>query len=199
MDPGESLSATWPPLGTPSRAHASQAAPRAATTPPPCAAPLQLRPLAVESTAPSHYIPHPGAPWPIKTPSTPQSRPFPPFFLLPPLRHGRRDPALPDQLAQPTLPPPTTVIASPPPRYAPRARNRTQTASRRRSPFAPPPASSGSPRTGQLRRRPSPTATPEASTSSRGARARLVPPPRALLHLQRRRTEQPTRHQRRRA
>ena len=75
----------------------------------------------------------------------------------------------------------------------------TQTSSRRRSPFAPPPASSGSPRTGRLRRRPSTTATPEASTSSRGARARLVSLPRALLHLQRRRTEQPTRHQRRRA
>src|SRR6185312_273051 len=85
------------------------------------------------------------------------------------------------------------------PRYAPRARNRTQTPSRRRSLLAPPPASSGSPRTGQLRGRPSPTATPEASTSSRGARAHLVPLPRALLHLQRRRTEQPTRHQRRRA
>ena len=97
------------------------------------------------------------------------------------------------------MPPPTTAIASPPPRYAPRARNRTQTPSRRRSLLAPPPASSGSPRTGHLRGRPSPTATPEASTSSRGARARLVPLPRALFHLQRRRTEQPTRHQRRRA
>ena len=97
------------------------------------------------------------------------------------------------------MPPPTTAAASPPPSYAPRARNRPQTSSRRRSPFAPPPASSGSPRTGQLRRRPSTTATPEASTSSRGARARLVPLPRALLRLQRRRTEQPARHQRRRA
>src|SRR6185312_13951364 len=53
--------------------------------------------------------------------------------------------------------------------------------------------------TGRLRRRPSTTATPEASSSSRGARARPVPLPRALLHPQRRRTEQPTRHQRRRA
>ena len=69
-----------------------------------------LHPLAVESpraksTAPSHCIPSPGAPWPIKTPSTPQSRPFSPFFLLPPLRHGRRDPALADRLAQPHIAP----------------------------------------------------------------------------------------------
>src|SRR6185436_7544317 len=107
---GNRLAPPGPPLGTSSRAHASQAAPRAATTPPPCAAPLQLRPLAVElprakSTAPSHCIPPPGAPWPIKTPSTPQSRPFSPFFLLPPLRHGRRDPALADRLAQPHIAP----------------------------------------------------------------------------------------------
>ena len=94
-----------PPLGTPSRAHASQAAPRAATTPPPCAAPLQLRPLAIKSpraksTAPSHCIPPPGAPWPIKTPSTPQSRPFSPLLPPPaappwPPRSSSRGPASP--------------------------------------------------------------------------------------------------------
>ena len=99
-----------PPLGALPRPHASQAASRAATTPPPCAAPLPLRPLAVDSpraksTAPSHSIPHPGALWPIKTHRTPQSRPFFPFFLLPPLRHGRRDPALADRLAQPHIAP----------------------------------------------------------------------------------------------
>jgi len=99
-----------PPLGTSSRPHASQAASRAATTPPPCAAPLPLRPLAVvrpwpKSTAPSRSIPHPGARWPIKTHRTPQTRPFFPFFLLPPLRHGRRDPALADRLAQPHIAP----------------------------------------------------------------------------------------------
>ena len=37
---GNRLAPPGPPLGTSSRAHASQAAPRAATTPPPCAAPL---------------------------------------------------------------------------------------------------------------------------------------------------------------
>ena len=95
----------------PSHAHTR---PRPLPEPPrhpqPCAAPLPLRPLAVDSpraksTAPSHSIPHPGALWPIKTPRTPQSRPFFPFFLLPPLRHGRRDPALADRLAQPHIAP----------------------------------------------------------------------------------------------
>jgi len=99
-----------PPLGALPRPHASQAAPRAATTPPAmrraAAAPPARRRLArAKSTAPSHSIPHPGALWPIKTPRTPQSRPFFPFFLLPPLRHGRRDPALADRLAQPHIAP----------------------------------------------------------------------------------------------
>ena len=110
MDPGKPLSATWPPLGTSSRAHASQTPPRAATTPRPAQRRCLLRPLAVEpsrtnSTAPSHSIPHTGALWPIKTPRTPQSRPFSSFFFLPPLRHGRRDPALADRLAQPHIAP----------------------------------------------------------------------------------------------
>ena len=81
--PGESLSATWPPLGTSSRAHASQTPPRAATIPRPTQHCCLLRSLAVEtprakSTAHSHYIPHPGAPWPIKTPRTPPSHAFSP-------------------------------------------------------------------------------------------------------------------------
>jgi len=100
-----------PPLGTSSRPHASQAASRAATTPPPCAAPLPLRPLAVESpraksTAPRHHFPRPGTPWPIRTPRAPPSRAFSSFFLLlPPLRHGRRDPARADRLTQPYIVP----------------------------------------------------------------------------------------------
>ena len=99
-----------PPLGTSSRAHESQTPPRAATTPRPAQRRCLLRPLAVESpraksTAPRRHIPHPGAPWPIKTPRTPPSRPFSSFFFLPPLRHGRRDPALADRLAQPHIAP----------------------------------------------------------------------------------------------
>src|SRR6185503_11976823 len=98
------------PLGTSSRAHASQAAPRAATTPPAlrraAAAPLARRhaPL-TQIDRPQSLHPSPGAPWPIRTPRAPPSRPFFPFFLLPPLRHGRRDPAVADRLAQPHIAP----------------------------------------------------------------------------------------------
>ena len=62
-------------------------------------------PSRAKSTAPSRYIPRPGAPWPIKTPRTPPSRAFSSFFLLPPLRHGRRDPARADRLTQPCIAP----------------------------------------------------------------------------------------------
>ena len=110
MDPGKPLSATWPPLGTSSRAHASQTPPRAATTPRPAQRRCLLRPFAVESpraksTAPRHHFPRPGTPWPIRTPRAPSSRTFSSFFLLPPLRHGRRDPARADQLTQPYIAP----------------------------------------------------------------------------------------------
>ena len=69
-----------------------------------------LRPLAVESpraksTAPRHHIPRPGTPRSIRTPRAPPSRPFSSFFLLPPLRHGRRDPARADRLTQPYIVP----------------------------------------------------------------------------------------------
>ena len=110
MDPGKPLHATWPaPWHLLARTRVPGRS-RAATTPRPAQRRCLLRPLAVEpprtkSTAPSHCIPPPGAPWPIKTPSTPQSRPFFPFFLLPPLRHGRRDPARADRLAQPHIAP----------------------------------------------------------------------------------------------
>ena len=110
MDPG---SPSAPPgcLLAPPHAHTR---PRPLPEPPRHPRPAQrrclLRPLAVESpraksTTPSHCIPPPGAPWPIKTPRTPQSRPFFPFFLLPPLRHGRRDPARADWLTQPYIAP----------------------------------------------------------------------------------------------
>ena len=104
------LAPPGPPLGT-LHAHTR---PRRAPEPPrhPRHAPRRcpLRPLTVvhpgpKSTTPSHYSPHPGAPWPIKTPRTPPSRPFSSFFLLPPLRHGRRDPARADRLTQPCIAP----------------------------------------------------------------------------------------------
>ena len=40
-----------------------------------------------------------------KNPRAPPSRPFSSFFLLPPLRHGRRDPARADRLTQPYIAP----------------------------------------------------------------------------------------------
>ena len=98
-----------PPLGTPSRAHASQTLSRAATTPPAGAAPLppppaRRRVAQGQIDRPRHHFPRPGAPWPIRTPRAPPSRAFS-SFLLPPLRHGRRDPALADRLAQPHIAP----------------------------------------------------------------------------------------------
>ena len=111
MDPGSPPAPPGPPIGTFPRAHASQTRSRAATrTQAMRSAARPLRQPAVESsraksTAPRRYSPRPGALWPIKTPRTPPSRAFSPFFLLPPLRHGRRDPALADRLAQPHIAP----------------------------------------------------------------------------------------------
>jgi hypothetical protein len=110
MDPGKPFNATWPaPWHLLARTRVPGRS-RAATTPRPAQRRCLLRPLAVESpraksTTPSHYIAHPGALWPIKTPRNPRSRPFFLFFLLPPLRHGRRDPARADRLAQPHIAP----------------------------------------------------------------------------------------------
>ena len=64
-----------------------------------------VEPSRAKSTAPRHYSPHPGAPWSIRTPRAPPSRAFFSFFLLPPLRHGRRDLARADQPPQPYIVP----------------------------------------------------------------------------------------------
>ena len=90
-------------------------------------------------------------------------------------------------LHSPALLHPSTPIASQHSSNAPRVLNRAQTHPRHRSPSAPPPASSGSPRTGQTRGRPCTRATPGASSCSHGACARDVPLPRTLLRLHHRR------------
>src|SRR6185437_1532540 len=99
-----------PPLGALPRPHASQAAPRAATTPPAmrraAAAPPARRRLAQgQIDRPQALHSSPRSSLAYKDPQNPTVAPFFPFFLLPPLRHGRRDPALADRLAQPHIAP----------------------------------------------------------------------------------------------
>jgi len=156
-----------------------------------------LRPLAVvrpgpKSTAPSRYFPRPGAPWPIRTPRAPPSCAFFSFFLLPPPRNGRRDLARADRPPQPYIVP-----------------------SNHRSSF-----STFHLRSTRAESNPIPLPTPFPFCAAAGelgltadrpaqresvhdsyprcilklTRCSCVPLPRALLHLQRRQTEQPPRH-----
>ena len=119
--PGKSPSATWPALGTSSRAHASQAAPRAATTPPAlrraAAAPLARRraPL-TQIDRPQLLHPSPRSSLAYKDPQNstvarlllllppPVAPPWPPRSRS----RGLANPALHCPLS-------TTAIASPPP------------------------------------------------------------------------------------
>ena len=111
MDPGKPLSATWPaPWHFPTRTRVPGTLRSRHATPRHAPRRCPLRPLAVmrpgpKSTASRRYSPHPGAPWPIKTPRAPPSRAFSSFFLLPPFRHGRRDLARADRLRQPYIVP----------------------------------------------------------------------------------------------
>src|SRR6185437_7790390 len=110
MDPGKPLRATWPaPWHILARTRVPGCS-RAATTPPAMrratAAPPARRRLAQgQIDRPQSLHSSPRSSLAYKDPQNPTVAPFFPFFLLPPLRHGRRDPALADRLAQPHIAP----------------------------------------------------------------------------------------------
>src|SRR6185369_12122258 len=99
-----------PPLGTSPRAHASQTRSRAATPPPPCAAPLPAPPARRrvaqgQIDCPQTLLTSPRSSLAYKYP---QNSSVARLLLLPPppaVRHGRRDLARADQPPQPYIAP----------------------------------------------------------------------------------------------